>query len=261
MFLQFPSFARGRMAAADDAPQLSAPVSDRAPPEPLLSAVQDYIQQNHVTGISWHMTLNNHASTRPNAHGGKLVHSVTACKTYEQSPGSAPGSTSGSWRCSLDLPNSFAPGDGRVLHAVGEGGTKEEASEHACRQAMAQLLLADPSQVVLRPKHWTISPDALLEGLPEAGYAWNQALPVHVPARLGEAGAEAAPLSVDEVSERATDIIKQCLNAHGGSFDPSQISHKLMGLLPGEEPMYARLNKLLQPGQLREFLDGHPNFE
>ena len=54
----------------------------------------------------------------------------------------------------------------------------------------------------------------------------HQALPVHVRARVGEAGAEAASLSEDQVSERVTDIIKQCLNAHGGSFDPSQIRHK-----------------------------------
>ena len=45
----------------------------------------DYIQQYHVTYISWHTTLNNHASTRPKAYGGKLVDSVTACKAFEQS--------------------------------------------------------------------------------------------------------------------------------------------------------------------------------
>ena len=89
----------------------------------------------------------------------------------------------------------------------------------------------------------------------------HQALPVHVRARVGEAGAEAASLSEDQVSERVTDIIKQCLNAHGGSFDPSQIRHKNLGLSPSDERMYSRLNKLLQPGQLREFVDGHPEFE
>ena len=47
----------------------------------------------------------------------------------------------------------------------------------------------------------------------------HQALPVHVRARVGEAGAVAASLAEDQVSERVTDIIKQCLNAHGGSFD------------------------------------------
>ena len=251
------------MAVAHDA----APVSDRAPQVqiemgcgagPLLSAAQDYIQQYHVTGISWHTTLNNHASTRPKSYGGKLVHSITACKAFEQSPGSAPVSDSATWRCRLVLPNSFAPGDGRVLHATGEGGTQEEASENACRQAIAQLLLEDPSQVVLRPKHWTITPAELLEGLLGTQH---QALPVHVPARVGEAGAEAASLSEDQVSERVTDIIKQCLNAHGGSFDPSQIRHKNLGLSPSDERMYSRLNKLLQPGKLREFVDGHPEFE
>ena len=80
---------------------------------------------------------------------------------------------------------------------------------------------------------------------------------MHVRTRVGEAGAEAASLSEDQVSERVMDIIKQCLNAHGGSFDPSQIRHKSLGLLPSDERMYSRLNKLLQPGQLREFVEGH----
>ena len=66
-----------RMAAAQNASQLSAPISDRAPqvqiamscgPGPLLPAAQDYIQRYHVTSISWHITLNNHASTRPQEH-------------------------------------------------------------------------------------------------------------------------------------------------------------------------------------------------
>ena len=39
---------------------------------------------------------------------------------------------------------------------------------------------------------------------------------MHVRTRVGEAGAEDASLSEDHVSERVTDIIKQCLNAHGG---------------------------------------------
>ena len=58
----------------------------------------DYIQQYHVTGISWHTTLNNHASTRPKAYGGKLVDSLTECKAFEQSLGSAPVSDSATWR-------------------------------------------------------------------------------------------------------------------------------------------------------------------
>ena len=89
----------------------------------------------------------------------------------------------------------------------------------------------------------------------------HQALPVHVRTRVGEGGAEAASLSEDQVSERVTDIIKQCLNAHGGLFDFSQIKHKNQCLSPSDERMYSRLYKWLQPGQLREFVDGHPEFE
>ena len=203
-----------RMAASSEAP----------PPQPLsltgLPAVEDYISEHHVDHISWHITLNNHSSTRPKGRGGRLFPSVTECKTFEQPRGGAP------WRCSLTLPNSFAPGDGRVLHTVGEGRTKDEASEHACRQAMAQLLLADASQVVLRETHWKVSPEALVQGLPLAPGTRHQALPVHVPARVREAGAEAASLSEDEVRERVTKIITDCLRAHGGTFDPAWISHK-----------------------------------
>ena len=112
--------SRTPTTVAHDAPQLPAPVSDRASQ---VEMAMDYIQQYHVTGISWHTTLNNHASTRPKASGGKLVDSLTECKAFEQSPGSAPVSDSATWRCRLVLPNSFVRGDGRVLHATGEGGT------------------------------------------------------------------------------------------------------------------------------------------
>ena len=112
-----------------------------------LASVEEYIRRHHMPGVSWHATPNNHASTRPKACGGSLVRSVRECKTFHPRAG-------GGWQCSVDLPNSFAPGDGRQLHGVGVGGTQDEASETACRHAMAQLLLLDDSQVVLLPKHW-----------------------------------------------------------------------------------------------------------
>ena len=37
-----------------------------------------------------------------------------------------------------------------LLRATGEGRTQDEASGNGCRQAFAQLLLADPSRVVLQ---------------------------------------------------------------------------------------------------------------
>ena len=89
------SACRTPTTVAHDAPQLSAPVSDRAPQ---VQMAMGYIQQYHATGISWHTTLNNHASTRPKAYGGKLVDSLTECKTFEQSLGSAPVSDSATWR-------------------------------------------------------------------------------------------------------------------------------------------------------------------
>ena len=54
-----------------------------------------------------------------------------------------------------------------------------------------------------------------------------------------------------EVRARVADILRDCLRTHNGSFDPSQISHKTMGLSAGDERTYKRLNRLLQPGQLR----------
>ena len=83
------------------------------------------------------------------------------------------------------MANSFAAGDGIRNQTFAEGSSKTEASELVCRKALARLLLADPSQVVLRPAHWTVSPDELLAGMPgvEPGH---QALPVHVPIRLGD---------------------------------------------------------------------------
>ena len=57
-----------------------------------------------------------------------------------------------------------------------------------------------------------------------------------------------------------TEIIQQCLRAHGGAFDPSKISHSALGLGPQDERMYSRLNKLLLPTQLRPFVERHPEF-
>ena len=83
-------------------------------------AVEAYLAQHHVSTISWHLTLNNALSTKPKAQGGPVVQSVTQCKTYTPV---APGSASASWLCSLDLPNSFTPADGRRLQTEGYGTT------------------------------------------------------------------------------------------------------------------------------------------
>ena len=75
---------------------------------------------------------------------------------------------------------------------------------------------------------------------------------MHVPARSLarslEAGQEAATLTEAEVDDRVADLFRQCLTAHGGSFNPSKICGKASGQKPGEERFYSRLNRLLLPG-------------
>ena len=46
----------------------------------------------------------------------------------------------------------------------------------------------------------------------------------------------------------------------GGSFDPAHISRRALAQKRDEEPVYAQLNKLLSPGELRSFVDSHPHF-
>ena len=227
-----------------------------------VGAVEEYLAKHHLG--SWHTTLNNHASTRPKMYGGPLVPAVSQCKTFEHiAPGSAsaaaPGSASAAWRCSLDLPNSFTPTDGRRLQTEGYATTKDEASELACRRAVALLLMMEPSQVILRPAHWRISPSALLEGLPFT-HTVHQALPVHVAPRSLQAGVEAGRLTAAEVNDRVAALLRWCLTAHGGSFDPSRISRAALRQQLGEEAVYSQLNKLLLPGGLRPFVESHPEF-
>ena len=49
----------------------------------LIKAVKNLIGGAHNPKMSWHFTLNNHASTRPKEYGGPLVKSAEAQNTYE----------------------------------------------------------------------------------------------------------------------------------------------------------------------------------
>ena len=129
----------------------------------------------------------------------------------------------------MDLPNSFAPNDGLRLQVRGQASTKEAASEIACHCAMASLLIAKPSQAVLRPKHWNISLDALVAGLLPAD-AVHQVLPVHVRSARRNDDAAHARLSPAEVECEVSNIIRRCLIAHGGSFDPARICSRELGI-------------------------------
>ena len=108
-----------------------------------------------------------------------------------------------------------------------------------------------------------ISIGDLVAGLPGADTV-HQALPVHVPARAAAAaaasGVDAATMTSTEVEDSVSEIIRECLHAHGGEFNPSKISHKALGLEWQDERMWSRLNKLLLPTQLRPFVENSVEF-
>ena len=82
----------------------------------------------------------------------------------------------------------------------------------------------------------------------------HQALPVHTPARLQEAGEEA---DAPDADARLVALVRDCLKKHNGGFDPSWISHWQMGLAPRDERVHQKLNKLLLPGGLKAFVERH----
>ncbi|CAK0861983.1 unnamed protein product, partial [Prorocentrum cordatum] len=204
-------------------------------------AVEAYLLEHHVRSISWHVVLNSHASTRPKPYGGPVVPSIKACKNYQSH---APGNANADWRCTLHMPNSFAAGDGRRLVTYGDGSTSDEASEVACLRAVASLVSISPSEFLFRPAHWDIPLDDLVAGLSGVG-----------------TGHPALPASGLDADARVVDLVRRCLQAHGGEFGPSAISHKKMGRQPGDERVYAEFNKLLQPGGLELFIQHHPEFD
>ena len=209
------SSGSGASGNPGDGPGSASPFSDhfaQAPSDRLLA----YMESCHAG--SWHLTLNNHASTRPKSYGGTTVPSVSACKTF-----TPPGSASASWQCVLDLPNSFTKDDGIRLRVSSEAPTKTEADAHACRLAFTHILMESPGQVVLRPAHWNVSIEDLLGNMP-GSVPPHQALPVH-------ANAKRTPMDGESATERLSDppctatlwleeLLLKTLACHGGEFDP-----------------------------------------
>ena len=90
--------------------------------------------------------------------------------------------------------------------------------------------------------------------------AGRQALPTHVPIRLAGANdAQAEMRKPQEIDEEVAGISRLRLDSHGGQFGPPDISHKTAGLKANDKPLHARLRRLLEPGQLRSFVDKHPD--
>ena len=202
--------------------------------------------------------LNTTTSTRPQSLGRPVVRSIEECKRYE-SVGA--GFATPPEKCTLQLPNSFASGDGKALEAVGIGTTQQEASEDACLGAMVKLLLSEPQHVLLRPTHWKMKPaDPLAELCRLTGQ--QAAGSVHQP--LAVPAAYRTERESDSAEKKATiaeGIVRRCLETHGGAFDPSRISRRKYGLQEGETPPWHVLGTTVGKGELRTFIQQHPDFQ
>jgi hypothetical protein len=215
-----------------------------------------FLKEHHVKSVTWHHVLNNTTSTRPKTHGGKVVRSLTDHKHYEAQ---GAGFATPMMRCTIRLPNSFAPDDRTVFEVTGAGPTRDAASEDACCGAMVQLLCAEPNNVVLRPAHWTIPIGAILtQFLEQFGDlqpgTLHQPLAVHRPR-----GDPAVKIDMDDQKKQAVEeILRRCLNTHDGAFDPSVISRKRYGL--EDDAPWVVLDSLLNKGDLRTFVEQHTEF-
>ena len=109
---------------------------------------------------------------------------------------------------------------------------------------MAKLLMESPSNVVLRPSHWSIPRNELVAGLPGA---------------TGQL--RALPVPPDkEVDDQVAKIIRSVLRAQGGEFNPNWIVNNWLVLPPHEETVHARLNKLAMTKQLKQFVASNDDF-
>ena len=218
-----------------------------------------FLKEHHVATTSWHTVLNNTTGTRSKAQGGKVVRSLNDHKLFEAQ---GAGSATPMIRCTLQLPNSFAEDDGKKLEVTGVGANRDEASEDACCGAMVHLLCAEPTNVVLRPTHWTIPIGTLLtQFLERVGQTQpgtpHQPLAVHCRRAAPTAEIE---MDDDQKKQAIEEVLRRCLHTHDGEFDPSNISRKRYGLGPDDPPPWVILDASLNPGGLRTFVEEHPEF-
>ena len=222
-------------------------------------AIGSYLQKHHMG--SWYSSLDIHVSIRPKVHGGALVRSVKACMTWEEPRPIQAAASGAPWKCTLVLPNCFAPDDQLNMEAIGEGTTKDKATEDACHCMMVKLFAHDPQRVVVRQAHWTIPIQDLVANIPRIEAIGEHAELIVLPPnwrRGGRLASESATeRDIDSVdwADRVKQLLREILNTHGGHFDPSWTSRKWMGVAPGEETAYEKLNKLLKPGELKTFID------
>ena len=118
--------------------------------------------------------------------------------------------------CRLVLPSSYAPGDGIVTSEEAVALTKHGASEDVC-MAVFVLLCADKDgrpNVLFRQVHWNVPIEVLLHDLRRIVDPWATYQPLAVSQRA--AASSVADLIPGANLERAAELIRACLRAHGG---------------------------------------------
>ena len=100
---------------------------------------------------------------------------------------------------------------------------------------MARLLARDPHDVVLRTKHWCAPVPELVDHIAAlTGRGGNhQPLAVHHRPENENAGALGRGMEETIRDKCVADVIRQCLLAGNGSFDPSKIP---LAILESVEP-------------------------
>jgi hypothetical protein len=227
-------------------------------------AIYQRLQRAKVDNIRWHIVLNNHASTRPKEHGGKLCNSITACKQFDR--------VGTRYRCRLKLPNSYTPDDGREVSATAVAAVKETASEDACCKVFARLCsdLHGLRRVIFRSVHYNVPCQELVDDIVAIINNTHDGGPSATVRPLAEhhaaSGATFAGTLQDVPAgdlDRAAELIRLCLQAHDGGFFPSNIDHKKIVAVGGEPQVkaYAQLATLIPEKGLKQFIEQHPDFD
>ena len=135
------------------------------------------------------------------------------------------------WSCRIILPHSYQAEDGIVVDVEATGPTKQQAESDAGCQAFAVLCSrADHlHEVLFRPTHYNVERATLVNDIGRILNVEAAIQPLAVPEKKNKAGLVAAGGSLDNVPpsdlEKAEALIRLCLRAHNGAFDPSRISH------------------------------------
>ena len=227
------------------------------------TAIQKLLLEAKESHISWHLVLNNHFSQRPKEHGGALCKSVRACKEYDIKDGQ--------YCCRIRLPNSYWPDDAKRIEVEGLHPDDKAKAGDAAGCAAFTILCSNKDglpRVLLRPKHWKVPIADLVADIgrildPAVTF---QHLPVHE-RRATASGATVPHGGLKDVpenqKERAAELIRLTLWAHGGSFDPAKIDHKKIVAVSGRQPgaVYHQLGQLLPKGTLKQFIEQHAEFD